>query len=154
MGNKEICRCFNWCCSMDRIYIFQTAKINDLKDNIVLKKKEMDINQARAEAERKMASVGYVHPTTSVCPSTAPQYKSYSKDNDNCYKKSAPLLNQYSNIKSNSKPTINISVCPTCNEPATYMCDCELADNMCKNGHVWYVTENGKIVAGDPHENE
>ena len=42
--------------------------------------------------------------------------------------------------------------CPVCGGESLYVCNCELNDKQCSNGHVWYKDKSGRIKNEDPHD--
>ena len=114
---------------------------------------ENTINALRNKLENKLTEKGYKYDDTS--------YK--KKDNINVYKtytesEKDPYVYEQQDVyakyeeKSFEKPQIRI--CPKCETPAMYVCNCEKAEVMCKNHHIWWFQHDGTLVLGDPHENE
>lgn len=122
-------------------------------------------DQARRAAEAKLAEKGYVHPTSDNY-SNNPQYMAYSNDNYvsqnydvyasyNTEENEIKGSNQNSNqVKQSNRFKSTPKLCPVCEEKATYSCSCPMNDLMCKKGHIWYSLNNGKVVVGDPHEDD
>lgn len=99
------------------------------------------------DVDRKLAEMGYEHPSENN--STNNPYKVYQEKGDNPYTSFSG--GGYATFNSKSLTDNSLDVCPVCDTKAMYMCDCEMDDRMCKNGHVWYCDKNGKIIQKDPH---
>lgn len=119
----------------------------------------MNCNDAKKNADEKLAKMGYEHPSTAKYCST-PQYMSYSvTDEQKKREKPGEYVSQtnydpYATFDSNGENTARkIDICPKCEQKAMCECSCELQDMMCASGHIWY-TKNNKVVLGDPHEGE
>ena len=70
-------------------------------------------------------------------------------------KQTGKYENQYkifnSQLQNDSITTQLENKCPLCNEEALYECDCNYKDKQCKYGHIWFISQNKKII-GDPHK--
>jgi hypothetical protein len=112
----------------------------------------MNSDSCRKDLDSKLASKGYVHPTTNNTSSSP--YMAYSDENKGDY--FSQNFDPYATFNSNQliKEVQKTDFCPVCNFKAMYSCNCPLSDMMCKNGHIWFVQKNGSTHIGDPHENE
>ena len=135
----------------------------------------MNIEHVRKDLDQKLSSKGYVHPEkpTLVQNHREPQYKVITVTDEKAqYRSSNSVPTPYKNFsqeipfgsnvksipRSRSEETREVrshSECGKCNEEAQFRCKCaEYGDMMCKNGHVWYVAKDGRIVYEDPHIDE
>lgn len=117
----------------------------------------MEINN-RTDLDAKLASLGYVHPDTPQMP-RATQYKTINVTDEKAqYESSNKTDVPYKNFSQKEDLQNEIhktDICPKCNEKALYICECNrYGDMMCKNNHIWYITKDGQLSIGDPHENE
>lgn len=114
----------------------------------------------RNNIDQKLKESGYVHPETDNT-NTDPTYMSY-KEGD--FYVSNNTYSTYANFNTDVEKTDSkgnkvsakqtLTICPICDTKAYYSCDCEYKDLMCKNKHVWFLTETGKLVIGDPHSDD
>jgi len=103
----------------------------------------------RDDLEKKLAASGYQHPDAPV--TNFSPYQSYSGDEKNPYQ--SQNYDPYAVVDSEEKPEKpKTNVCPTCQSPAMYVCNCEVGEVMCLQGHSWYFLASGQLVVGDPHE--
>lgn len=119
-------------------------------------------NYNRNNIDQKLKESGYVHPETDNC-NTDPTYMSYNNDNKGDTYVSGNSSNPYANFSADIEKTDSkgnkitkqiLSICPICDTKAYYSCECEYKDLMCKNKHVWFITDTGKLVIGDPHSDD
>lgn len=101
------------------------------------------------EARRKLQISGYQHPET-IKYSSDKKYKVFNSED---YKTSTdkPKYATFSE-KKDSENVVNKNNCLVCEEEYLYVCDCEMKDKQCKNGHVWFEDKSGDIKEGDPHD--
>lgn len=100
---------------------------------------------------------GYVHPERPHLPGANP-YKTINVESDKAqYESNKKPALPYKHFSTSAEPESiqKNDVCPACGQTALYRCECKkYSDMMCQNRHVWYVTREGKVIFGDPHENE
>lgn len=97
-------------------------------------------------SREKLHISGYVHPSETI-PAVKNEYKIFNTESDEkdyVSVKAKPVYAVFSDKQS-------FNMCPTCGEKALYVCNCELKDKQCANGHVWHINKEGKITKGDPH---
>jgi hypothetical protein len=119
----------------------------------------MNPEEAQKKLDEQLAKMGYVHPTD-ASNSRQPQYMAYSVTDDQKnhgmgeYQSNKPY-DPYATFNSeNTSDTQHTDICPVCDKKAMYSCNCSSGDMMCKEGHIWFVLQNGLVKIGDPHENE
>jgi hypothetical protein len=130
-----------------------------------------DNNHDRNSLEQKLKVSGYVHPDTDNT-NTTPTYMSYregdtyvsqsydvyanfnSEDNKQENENNSNMNKLSLNQQQKNTNKLVLTVCPVCDSKAFYSCDCEYADLMCKNRHVWFTTKQGNVIVRDPHEDE
>lgn len=113
---------------------------------------DKSIEQARKILESKLSK--YEHPLkTNAQSGNNGYYQAYSEKSEDVYvshnKDTYASFDEQDQTPKNSKSMI----CPVCELPAVYSCNCELEEMMCKKGHIWRF-ENGKCIQGDPHSDE
>ena len=101
---------------------------------------------------REMKITGYIHPTENTSNNSINTYKIFNTEEKNTdYTTSRKKGGGYATFTDkNSIP----KGCPECGGEALYVCDCELKDKQCYNGHIWYIDKYCHIKKGDPHEDE
>jgi hypothetical protein len=111
------------------------------------------------KVSRDMKINGYVHPVENIPkkPNNSNNpYKTFNtekKDTDYVSSNNKSVYATFSDKKDTPKKDTP-KECPDCGGEAYYCCDCDLNDQQCANGHIWYTDRSGKIKRGDPHENE
>ena len=111
---------------------------------------DKSIEQARKMLESKLSK--YEHPeTTNGQTGNMGFYQDCSEKSADVYvshnKDTYASFDEQEIAPKNPKSAI----CPVCELPAVYSCNCELEEMMCKKGHIWRY-ENGKCIQGDPHD--
>ena len=91
---------------------------------------------------------GYVHPVENIPkkPNNKNPYKTFNtekKDTDYVSSKNKSVYATFSDKEFG---------CPECGGEELYVCNCDLNDKQCSNGHVWYTDKSGQIKKGDPHD--
>lgn len=52
-----------------------------------------------------------------------------------------------------TQPSINLKICPVCQEHARYACVCSIGEQVCQQGHMWYFDKSDfTIKVGNPHQ--
>lgn len=112
-----------------------------------------NIDNARKNLDAKLSEMGYVHPETHTNLGGS-AYKSYSETNDKVYVSQSNDPYAVFNADNNSaeKTVQQHDICPICDTKALYKCNCSVAEMMCKGNHMWYFTNTGTLIIGDPHE--
>lgn len=94
---------------------------------------------------------GYVHPVENIPKkpkNSNNPYKTFNTEKKNTDYVSSKNKSAYATFS--DKETLK--GCPECGGDALYVCNCELNDNQCAKGHVWYTDKSGQIKKGDPHD--
>jgi len=107
----------------------------------------------RNELEQKLAKQGYQHPETPAQNVSAYQKYSDGKGNDPY---TSQVYDPYATFDTEDKPKVTqkSDICPVCQQKALYTCECADGEFMCSAGHAWYFLVSGKLVIGDPHEED
>lgn len=109
-----------------------------------------NIEEARRSLDRKLADMGYQHPTTDNQNRNI--YKTYKESGDDTYV--SQEYTRYATFNANEQKEIEKpenDICPLCDTKALYRCGCEIGEMMCKQNHMWYYTMQGEVKIGDPH---
>ena len=115
-----------------------------------------DIERARNTLDAQLASMGYQHPSGNPSNGQGSVYKAYNenKDGDVYVSQDQGVYATFNADKKTHQEVQKTDICPVCDQKAMYACNCPIGEMMCKNNHMWYVEKTGKVVLGDPHENE
>ena len=93
---------------------------------------------------------GYVHPeTSSSVPLGTSSYKTFTEGQKPKKKEKFGTIQGGTHY---SKAVFSEELCPDCNGPAIFTCNCAYNDKKCENGHIWYTDRSGKLKAGNPHK--
>ena len=112
-----------------------------------------DIDNLRSKLEAKLAEKGYEYSDEPYGGgNNANPYKSVSETDTDTYMSQKQDI--YAKYDENSAEKPQMRICPTCELPAMYVCNCEKAEVMCKNRHAWWFKKDGTLVLGDPHEDD
>lgn len=102
----------------------------------------------RSDLDKKLAEMGYEHPSDPVQNLSA--YQTY-----NGYGYVTQKQTVYKTFNTENKIGESVQrndICPTCDKKAVSICNCEFSDMMCPDEHIWRITKEGKVIMGDPHE--
>ena len=104
----------------------------------------------RNEVQNNLKKMGYQHPERENIVFSP--YLNYSESGENPY-----VVGNGSGYMATSSASYEdyMGKCPVCDSRPKFVCECEeFKDNMCKNGHVWYLNKKGEVITGNPHEND
>lgn len=108
------------------------------------------MNKNMEKAEKQLKNMGYVHPENDNI-NTISTYSNYNDSGQTYTASSHETYSKYNEFEIKS----NLDICPQCNNKTLFICECaEYKDRMCKNKHIWYIDKKGKIIIGDPHNDD
>jgi hypothetical protein len=121
--------------------------------------------KTNSDVDQKLKAMGYeqpsnlsYHPQNNVYMSyTSGDYKSQTYDPYATFNAEEAPPAPASKPTPTSKPAPASKPanknCPVCQHPAKYICNCNLAEQMCANRHKWF-WQKGQLIIADPHEDE